>query len=672
MNHLSGENSPYLLQHVHNPVDWYPWSEEALALARDQQKPILVSIGYAACHWCHVMERESFEDREVAVLMNKSFVNIKIDREERPDLDHIYMDAVQSMTGSGGWPLNVFLTPEGKPFYGGTYFPPRAAFNRPSWTDVLNGVSEAWENRREEIGHQAENLTRHLEQSSLFGQTNQEEGMFTTASVHDMSAALMQTADRTDGGFGRAPKFPQTQSIAFLLQYDYFHPTPAVRDHAFLSLDKMIRGGIYDQLGGGLARYATDNEWLIPHFEKMLYDQALFIGVLADASQVSHHSLYRETIDHTMEFVTRELLSPEGGFYAALDADSEGEEGKYYVWELGELEEVLGADAALAADWFGVTSEGNWEGINILTRKQDKDDFARKHGMETAKWEHKLLTISSRLMERRSHRIRPSLDDKQILSWNALMNTACSKAFAATGNEAYRELATRNMNWMLQVFQDPERGLRHTYKGGIVKFPGFLDDFAYLVQALIYLQEITGNQAYLEKAGQLTEWVFQHFGDETNNLFFYTSAGQKDVVVRKREIYDAAVPSGNAVMQWNLRYLGKILDRQEWISHASRMVASLGKAVTRYPGSFGTWASGWLLEVEGCAEIVAVGPAVDALRIEILANFIPNHIFQSATHENLAYPLLRNKPSATSLIYVCQNYSCLQPVETVTAMLRQL
>lgn len=671
MNRLANESSPYLLQHAHNPVNWYAWGEEALNLAREKDLPILVSIGYAACHWCHVMERESFEDASVAAFMNEHFINIKVDREERPDIDHIYMDAVQSMTGSGGWPLNVFLTPEGKPFYGGTYYPPKAAYNRPSWMDVLKSVAGGWSQKKDDIRAHADNMISHLEQSNAFGKrANDQDDLLSVDSLHKIAAEIMKNADRRLGGFGQAPKFPPTNSISYLLRYDYFFHDPEARAQALLSIDALLHGGIYDQLGGGLARYSTDAEWLVPHFEKMLYDQALFVGVLADAWQLTGQEKYQAAIDQTMAFMVREMQSPEGGFYAALDADSEGEEGKFYVWEWGEIEEVLGADAVLAASWYGIEADGNWEGVNILTSRRDADSWLTEQGITAAQWAQKRASIQARLLERRAGRVRPGLDDKQLLSWNALMNAACSRAYAATGNERYRAMAVDNMAWMLNRFDDTKGGLLHTYKNGVAKFPGFLDDYVYLVQALILLQEITGNLDYLDQAARLTLRVIRDFSEKGNALFYYTPVGQRDIVVRKREIYDGAQPSGNAVMLSNLRYLAVVFDRPEWSEMAENMLLAMGKAIVRYPASFGLWAAELMGKQLGSAEIVVVGAGVDTLRKEILANFIPYRIVQSATRENRDFPLLRDKsPISDKKIYVCQDYTCHRPVATVIEML---
>jgi uncharacterized protein YyaL (SSP411 family) len=699
-NRLAKESSPYLLQHAQNPVDWYPWGEEALEAARRLDRPILVSIGYAACHWCHVMEGESFENPEVAALMNERFINIKVDREERPDIDHIYMDALTSMTGSGGWPLNVFLTPEGKPFYGGTYYPPQAFHNRPSWTDVLMAISKAWEERREEMLQQAENLTLHLVQANRIGEGEQDNTDFHTDQLAQMAGVILKNADKEEGGFGRAPKFPQTFSIAYLLRYAarYLEKPARFRSlghqqgrrwkegalelqadealrQAMLSIDKMIQGGIYDQLGGGFARYSTDNRWLVPHFEKMLYDQALLVAVLAEAFQLSGNETYSNTIRETVDFVERELMSPEYGFYSALDADSEGEEGKFYVWEKGEVEELLGEDAALACDWLGITDEGNWEGINILVKARKLQELLDMGycNQNPGQLVIELEKIRSRMLQARGRRVRPGLDDKQLVSWNALWNTALSKSYAATGEERYRELAERNMEWMKRVFYGPENTLLHTYKLGQAHIPGFLDDYAYLVQALINLQEITGRTELLEEAKKLTEVILRDFSSEDSPLFYYTNQEQKDVIVRKREVYDGAQPSGNAVMAFNLRYLGIVFENVEWSRKALAMTRAMAGSTVRYTGSFGCWAMEIMAWVDGCAEIVVVGPDADVLRNEIMANFIPFKVLQSATRENPAYPLLRHKPSAPdTLIYLCQSYNCLRPESTVDRFLEQL
>ncbi len=597
MNRLSGETSPYLLQHAHNPVDWFPWGDEALEKARLEDKPILLSIGYAACHWCHVMERESFEDPEIAALMNRHFINIKIDREERPDLDHIYMDAVQTMTGSGGWPLNVFLTPAGKPFYGGTYFPPRPAPNRPSWQQVLTGIHSSFLEKKEEILQQAQQLTLHLEASNSFGlqkKTDQQEAaaIFSPENLDQVYANLMRTADREEGGFGRAPKFPQVFLIGFLLRHYHFTKNEDALQQAGLSLDKMIYGGIYDQVGGGFARYSTDDQWLAPHFEKMLYDNALLITVISEAYQLTHKEIYAKAIQQTMDFIRRELTATGGGFYSALDADSEGVEGKFYVWSRAEIDELLGEDAALFCSYYDITEKGNWEGENILHRTSGEAEWAAKAGEDPEIFSRKMETGRSRLLRARSERIRPQLDDKILLGWNALMITACCRAYAALAVEEYKELAIHSMKFIYDhFFINEEEGWRHSYKNGQARFPAFLDDYAYLVQALVHLQEITGDSEWLLKARDITNWVIDHFSEEQTGFFFYTHENQKDVIIRKKEIYDGAVPSGNAVMMSNLYNLGIIFENFGWKERAEQAVSMLEKMVTRYPQSFGVWAT---------------------------------------------------------------------------------
>lgn len=671
-NHLAAETSPYLLQHAHNPVDWYPWGEEALNRAVQENKPILVSIGYAACHWCHVMERESFEDEATASIMNEHFVNIKIDREERPDLDHIYMDAVQAMTGSGGWPLNVFLTPERKPFYGGTYFPPKRAFNRPSWQETLYGVIQAFRERRHEIDAQAENLTEHLLKSNTFGlQINPAEDLFTAAQADLVFENLMKSADRRWGGFGRAPKFPQTGPIQYLLHYHYLTGNEEALSHALLSLDKMIAGGLYDQLGGGFARYSTDTEWLAPHFEKMLYDNALLVSVLCDAYQLTRNSRYRQVIEQTLAFVQRELMHPGKGFYAALDADSEGVEGKYYVWQKAEAEALLGEEADLFCRFYDISEEGNWEHTNILWVKRPLEEWAQANGLDQADTEKRLATARQRLLVEREKRIRPLLDDKVLLGWNALMNMAFSKAFAATGQEEYRQLAIDNMSFLLKAFAAGEKGrYYHTWKNGQARYPAFLDDGACLVQALLHLQEITADRNWLQLAREVTEGLLADFSEDETGFFYYTPAWQPDVIVRKKEVYDGATPSGNAVMATNLWRLAILLDRADWRERSVGMVKGLGQAIGRYPTSFGQWACLLQEMVAGTNEIAITGPGYQAEMTAVLAEFIPHKVMMASSEAEPAYPVLMDKnPGRKTAIYLCRNNTCLNPVFSTSELM---
>jgi uncharacterized protein YyaL (SSP411 family) len=670
-NRLENETSPYLLQHAHNPVDWFPWGDEALQKAEKENKPILISIGYAACHWCHVMEKESFENEEIASIMNENFINIKIDREERPDLDHIYMDAVQMMTGSGGWPLNVFLTPEKKPFFGGTYFPPQRAFNRSSWREVLVAVSNAFRQKRDEIDNQAENLTAHLLQSNSFG--HQASGGGTDISkekIDELFQNLMKSADKEWGGFGRAPKFPQTFSIQFLLRYYHVTKNKDALSHACLSLDKMIEGGIYDQLGGGFARYSTDNEWLVPHFEKMLYDNALLTTVLAEAYQVTKKERYREVIDETIGFIKREMMHPLGGFYAALDADSESKEGKFYVWEFDEVEGRV-ANAEIFCQFFDITQNGNWEGENILRVKRSPEDFARVKNISIDELKTIIQNGRSVLFSERRKRVRPALDDKIILSWNALMNIALSKAFAATGTDEYRELSIANMRFLITYFKNKSDDyFRHSWKNNEARNFAFLDDYAFLIQALLNLQEITGDVDWIFKAKEVTEYVIKNFDEDETDFFFFTDSRQQDVIFRKKEVYDGATPSGNATMANNIYRLSLLLNIPEWKTRSGKMIGSLNNIIVQYPTSFGMWAMLLMEIIDGIKEVVIVGGEPSLLAKQVLAEYIPHKIFLVSKTGKEQLPLLTGKtPIDKPLIYLCHEYSCLKPVTEVNQLL---
>jgi uncharacterized protein YyaL (SSP411 family) len=679
-NALIHETSPYLLQHAHNPVNWFPWGEEALQKAKAEDKPILVSIGYAACHWCHVMERESFEDESTAALMNEYFISIKIDREERPDLDHIYMDAVQAMSGSGGWPLNVFLTPDTKPFFGGTYFPPVRAHNRASWKEVLEGIHKSYAEKKNEVVAQAENLVAHMSSANAFGiQKPGEAILFSGEQLQMIAEGILANADKEWGGFGAAPKFPQSFSIQYLLRHYHFTKQENALQQALLSLDKMIDGGIYDQLGGGFARYSTDNEWLAPHFEKMLYDNALLIGVLSEAYQLTKNKKYADTIRHTLAFIEREMLSSEGGFYSALDADSEGVEGKFYVWSKKEIDELLGDEAQLFSDFYDVSQEGNWEHASILRVLKPLTLFTQEHArlqtpdsrLTEAAISEKLSASRKILMSYRSKRIRPQLDDKILLGWNALMNTAYSKAYAALGDVAYKEMAVRNMRFLESKFPANDGSWQHTYKNGAARIGAFLDDYAYLIQSYIHLQEITGNGEYLIKAEKLTAWVIGYFEEEETGFFFYTNKHQSDVIVRKKEVYDGAVPSGNAVMVHNLLYLSIVFDKPEWAERTHDLIRSLNRAITRYPGSFGVWALAQQLITQGMVEIAITGQHAEEGLSPVLGKFIPNKILQVEETNSHFFPLLAGKTGVAKerAFYLCKNYACKAPFLKVEDLL---
>lgn len=651
-----------MLQHAHNPVNWYPWGEEALSLAKKEDKPILVSIGYAACHWCHVMERESFEDEATAAIMNQYFINIKIDREERPDLDHLYMDAVQAMTGSGGWPLNVFLTPDTKPFYGGTYFPPVRAHNRPAWQEILHGLHKAYTEKREEINQQAAKLITHLQSSNAFGlKSNTADWIAASETIEDIAANMLKQADTEWGGFGHAPKFPQTQTIRYLLRHYHFYNDLSAKKQALLSLDKMIDGGIYDQLGGGFARYSTDTEWLAPHFEKMLYDNALIVMAACEAYALTKSEKYARAIKETLLFVENELMHSDGGFYSALDADSEGVEGKFYTWSLQEVKEVLGEEADLFCAYYDITEEGNWEHTNILRVRTQPADFAAANGFTETDWLAKIAEAKAKLKQRRDHRKRPLLDDKHLLGWNALMNTAYGMAYAVLGDTHYKVIAEKNMHFLEQSLQKTEDGKWcHTCKEGKASIPAFLDDYAYLIQAYIQLQEITGNGGYLLKAKALLELVNKYFSEEETGFYFYTMEGQSDILVRKKEVYDGATPSGNAIMVANLQYLGRVFDNKMWLERMHRVLAGLSQAVLKYPTSFGAWALVMQLEQAGWKEIALMGPGAKTYLPRVLERYSPNKIVQAEETKEGEFPLLAGKmpKDGKVLFYICQNFAC--------------
>ena len=674
-NELIHETSPYLLQHAHNPVNWLPWGEKAFQQAKECDQPLLVSIGYAACHWCHVMEHESFEDEETAKLMNDYFVCVKIDREERPDIDHIYMDAVQAMTGAGGWPLNIFLTPDLKPFFGGTYYPPQRAYNRPSWSEVLVMLHTAWRERKADLTNQAEGLLEHLSKQSGWESDHPAAYLLNRDQPALIREHLLKQADTIYGGFGSAPKFPQFAAISYLLEHDYYFGHQEAKEHALLSINRMLNGGIYDHLGGGMARYSTDDKWLVPHFEKMLYDNALLVPVLCDALLVTQNPVYREGIAQTLKFIQRELMNSEGAFYTAIDADSEGVEGKFYTWTFTEITETLGDDAPLFCACYGVTEKGNWKEphhpelppVNILNITMEPDELAAEFQLTAEAAKESLQKSAVKLLQKREQRVRPITDDKILLSLNAMANRAFSRAYGATGQKEYLEVAEKNMVFILKHFSVNETGepftvgAKHQYRHNI---PAFADDYAFLVQALIELQEVTGNTRYLELARRLTEEMLAHFSGEDSPLFYYTRTNQPDIILRKKETYDGSQPSSNAIMCENLAKLSVYFNLPAWAERAEKMLGSVGEAILKYPSSFAAWASFLQKKIMGYCELAVTGPeAADSLP-GIQGIFIPGKLVMATDVPAPNWPMLSEKGIENEInIYICVNNSCLPPVK---------
>lgn len=664
-NDLIKETSPYLIQHAHNPVQWKPWSDALFATATAADKPILLSIGYAACHWCHVMERESFEDEAVADYMNAHFINIKVDREERPDIDHIYMDALQAMTGSGGWPLNIFLLPNGQPFYGGTYFPPQAMQNRASWMDVLKGVQAAFESNRDKLVEQATHLTQHLLQSNIKAiQTQEVEAVATKEAFQLLAQRVLHNADTQWGGFGAAPKFPQTFSIQVLFRNYYQNKDQASIVHAIRSIDKMIQGGIYDHVGGGFSRYSVDAMWQAPHFEKMLYDNALLLGILAEGYQITKKPIYQNVMQATFEFLQRELYNGSGGYYAALDADSEGVEGKFYTWSYAEIKEIIDPvifDAFVA--YYQITPSGNWEHTNILWTQNDIEK----------EWEPAWQNQLKKLFDTRAMRIRPALDYKVILGWNAMLIVGFCKMYAATGNDQYKNAAIECMEWVeANLYHAGAHYFYHSTANGVPKAPAFLDDYANLIQAYIQLQEITGIISYLIRAKKWMDYVLLNFIDEEGLYFYYTASYQKGIIIRKKESYDGAQPSGNALICSSLNYLGHVFDQTQWTLHAEKMIHSLRPTLLQYPSSFGCWAQSFYQMSTGMITLVGVGPTVDESLLTLNAVFLPNVIRITSQVQEDRIPLLKDKKCIDNQYFICKNNTCSPPKTHIDLILANI
>ena len=667
-NRLINESSPYLLQHAYNPVDWYPWGEEALARAKQEDKPILVSIGYAACHWCHVMEHQSFESEKIADVMNQHFVCIKVDREERPDVDAVYIDAVQAMGLQGGWPLNVFLNPDAKPFYGGTYFPPQ------QWLNLLRNIATAYAKNRQELDTSAEQFAEHLNRSELdvYG-LKQSELQVQEEELKQMYYTFSSRFDKKHGGLSPAPKFPMPSSYLWLLRYIHHSQNEQALKHLHLTLQQMAYGGIYDQVGGGFARYSVDEEWLVPHFEKMLYDNGQLISLYAEAYQATRETLYHDVVYETIAFVERELMSPEGGFYSSLDADSEGEEGKFYTFTKDELHQLFGSEEPLFSKYYHATAAGNFEhGRNILHRRISDEAFAEENELELEVLQDMVQNWKERIMEIRATRVRPALDDKILCSWNALMLKGLADAYYTFGNKHFLKLAINNAEFILKNLCKEGR-LYHSYKDGKASIDAFMEDYALLISAFIRLYEVTFDEKWLQKAKELTTYTLSNFFDKTEGLFYFTDASSQKLIARKKEIIDNVIPSSNSVMAINLHLLGQYFDEQQYEELSGSMLAKVKELILKEPSHLSNWAILYYYKLAHPTEIAIVGPEAPEMRAEISSFYLPTVIL-AGTQDKSNLPLLAHRVviQGKTTVYVCQDKTCKFPVHTAAEALEQV
>ncbi|UJH90648.1 thioredoxin domain-containing protein [Antarcticibacterium sp. 1MA-6-2] len=656
-NRLARANSPYLQEHADNPVDWYEWGPEALEKAREEDKPIIISVGYASCHWCHVMERESFMDSSVAKIMNRDFVSIKIDREERPDIDKIYMNAAQLLNGSGGWPLNAVTLPNGKPFFAGTYFPPE------EWKNILTQIAKAYKENKEPLIKTANALTEGIKSTNKLGDLGMKQNKISKDDYIALMEAWEPKFDTAKGGYRGEEKFPLPVSWDALLQYYYLTENEKALEMVKTTLDNLARGGIYDQLGGGFSRYTTDPDWLIPHFEKMLYDNAQLISLYSKAYKVIPSEEYKNVIVETIQFVERELSNNEGGFYSSLNADTDGEEGKYYVWSLEELRNTLApSEIDLVTNYFNIEPYGNWErGKNILFRKSSMEEFARREGVDYSKLQTSLNEARKKLLKQRQTRIQPSVDDKSLTSWNALMIEAYLEAFLALNNPEYLQRAIDGANFLNEKMLSPDSSLWRSYKDGKGRIAAFLDDYAMLSQAYIHLYQITLEKEWLTKANKIVDYAISNFRDDTSGMFYYTSKTNNNLVAQKMELDDNVIPSSNSVMAKNLFILGTLLEQEEYLKMSEKMMSQMYDLTMEDPSFYANWTKLMGTNAFGAYEIAIVGHSAQQKNFQVQNEYLPTSIFMGGNEENL--PLLENKlVEGETLIYVCQNKTCKYPV----------
>lgn len=660
-------SSPYLLEHAHNPVNWYPWGEEALQKAKAENKPLIISIGYSACHWCHVMEHECYSDTEVADYMNAHFVSIKVDREERPDIDQIYMDASQLLTGSGGWPLNAFALPDGRPFYAVTYLP------KAGWLDLLHQIVKIYQEEPGKVTEQADALTKGIQGQALVKQPVDTDAEKLTAVYRSLFDSVKSSIDFQYGGFGRAPKFPMPNAWELLLQFHYLTGNEKSLEAVTTTLDHMARGGIYDQLGGGFARYATDLHWRVPHFEKMLYDNAQLVSLYAHAYEITHSPLYGDVIRETLGFIAREMTDPKGGFYSSINADSQGEEGKFYVWTAAEIDSLLDDKTArLIKDYYQVTPAGNWEERkSILYHEQTDTAFAKTHDMTVEGLQAALQKGKDVLFRARAKRVRPTTDNKILTSWNALMLKGYVDAYRALGDEQYLAAALKDARFLEENMMTKDGRLWRNYMDGKADIPGMLDDYASLADAFVALYQVTFDAHWLSVARQLTSYAIAHFRDPETGLFFYTSDQSGHLVARKKEIEDNVLPSSNSVMANVLYRLGIYDDNASFVQISTEMLAQTIRAIPSAVPYFANWAGLLGLMQWGPDEVAVMGADALEKTSEMQKHYLPMALFMGGNEENL--PLLKDKlVQGQTTIYVCEDKVCKRPVTKVKEALEQL
>lgn len=663
-NQLIRETSPYLLQHAHNPVDWMPFGEEALALAKKLGKPLFISIGYSACHWCHVMENESFTDETIAAVMNKEFVCVKVDREERPDIDAVYMQSVQIMGGRGGWPLNCFALPDGRPVWGGTYFKPD------EFLGLLKKVSDLFLNRLPELEEQAALLTDNLK-ASFFEVEGETEAVISFKAIQQALTRLSEHLDRAEGGFRGPPKFPMPVVWQMLLKYDVLAGNGLFGGHVALTLERMAFGGIFDQVGGGFARYSTDNHWKVPHFEKMLYDNAQLISLYAEAYKLDGSALHREVTDATLGFIDREMTAPGGGYYSALDADSEGHEGRYYLWNKADWQTCLGEYADLMGKYYNLGKGGEWEdGFNILLRKEADVSFAKRNFLSTGELKELVKAAGKSLLAFRARRSRPGTDIKIMASWNALMVKAHADAYAAFGHPEYLERAIAGAMFILDNLSDKQGKIYHVYAGGKAHIPGFLEDYAFLAEALLALYQVTFDAQWLHKSLAIADYALAHFKGDHSVMLHMAANDSHKLLVNPVETTDGVVPSANAIMAMTIYRLSRFFHRPDLEKKALDMLACISAGMLENPSAYAQWLS-FSMEVQANSLLVVIsGSKASAWRRDIAAQFMPFALLAgSETKSDL--PCLINRYDADkTTIYICTSDACLQPIHDVKEAIR--